>query len=191
MKRSELRPGMEVEIISTRHGFRQAIVVDPDPWDRVDGFHGGTTFRRASAWTTNRHGLAVAVRESNVDWLDPDHPIQHIRWTPDVVQLNVVFPIGTYADRERVRREAQAAETERQQTNEQRRETLAKRLGLRRIQLSYPYRRSGRSGGYVDYYRVEIPIDKLEALADRIDELEAQVAAQHTTPTNEPRTIDS
>lgn len=190
MKRSDLYPGLEVEVLQPGGVWQHAMVVLTEPWQRVTSFGHSSVyrFRPATSYTGNRQGLAVAIRHSHTVWDDPDHPQQRVTWAPAVVQLNTVFPVGTQEANRLAQRMADEETQAERKTREQRRMDLAKRLGLRRVELQYPYRKNGK---YVDYFRVEIPIGKLEEMADYVESLEERLNLRVRLNPDAPKTVDS
>lgn len=159
MKRSELHVGQTVELETYKDDFATVVVVDTRPW--VDttpkSSYRPSRYRPAAEYDTNRNGVAIA---KSMVWRPGEAP----EWRPLVVQLSKLFPVGTAAARREARDEQSAREQHARDQAEAKLQWLTELLGLKKYDLSYPYRRYGSGNGYTDRSRVELPVAKLEEL---------------------------
>jgi len=186
MKRSELKPGMEVELRTYGDSFETVVVVDTRPWvDTVSRTsYRPSRYALASDWNKNRNGVAVAQLRRI---LSDEPPV----WRPSVVQLSQLFPVGTAAQKRQERDDAYAQKIVASTRAAERKQALTEALDLGQYDLSYPYRQYGSGRGYTDHRTVEISITKLEELAAELQRYREQDQVKHTTPADAPHTVDS
>lgn len=185
MKRSELKIGQEAELRTYGDSFETVVVVDTEPW--VDttsrNSYRPSRYRPAADWSTKRNGVAVAQLRR---FLSSEPPT----WVPNVVQLSQLFPVGTAAQKRQEREIAQAEKVATAARAAERKQAITDMLGLGQYDLQYPYRQYG-ANGYVDHGHVEIPTSKLLELAQELSRYRELYGEQHTTPANEPHTVDN
>lgn len=160
MKRKDVKVG---ELYEVEHygSYDVVLILDDKAWSDT----------RFSSWsrhdyrrTGKGNGVAVARRSRLSD---------NAWWTPDVVQLQKLYPLGT-EDAERTERAAARQKSD-DHANE-RKAHLAEVAGRVDVNATFPYRRGYGSGpGYIDYQHVEMSLSDFEELVAELTALRGEI----------------